>query len=255
MQANGAPALGSRAHPESATTNRCGRAAPLAAAFAAAALLLACGIPRDPEGTLQRVKSGRMRVGIIERPPWATLEGGKPAGVEVDLVEGFARSLDAKIDWFPGSEAELFTALEKQELDLVIGGFTDDDPWAQKVTFTQPYAVIEVVVAAPPGRAPPSDLSGLQVAARSGTEVPRLVEEAGGIAVRVPDLSKWNGLVAGEKWEVRALGLVPGSLVLDESRPAMAVPLGENAWLVRLERHLSEEAPFVDELLNRYAGP
>jgi polar amino acid transport system substrate-binding protein len=255
MQARGAPPLRSRAHPESATTNRRRRAAPLAAAFAAAALLLACGIPRDPEGTLERVQGGRMRVGILERPPWATLEGGKPSGVEVDLVEGFARSLDAEIDWFPGSEAELFTALEKRELDLAIGGFTDDDPWAQKVTFTQPYAIIEVVVAAPPGRAPPADLSGLQVAARSGTEVPRLVEEAGGIAVRVPDLSKANGLVAGEKWEVRALGLVPGSLVLDESRPAMAVPLGENAWLVRLERHLSEEAPFVDELLGRYAGP
>jgi polar amino acid transport system substrate-binding protein len=196
-----------------------------------------------------------MRVGIIERPPWTTLEGGKPAGVEVDLVEGFARSLDAEIDWFPGSEAELLTALEERELDLVIGGFTVDDPWAQKITFTQPYAVIEVVVAAPPGRAPPADLSGLQVAAHSGTDVPRLIEEAGGIAVRVPDLSKANGLVAGEEWEVRALGLVPGSLVLDESRLAMAVPHGENAWLVQLERHLSEEAPFVDELLDRYASP
>jgi polar amino acid transport system substrate-binding protein len=195
-----------------------------------------------------------MRVGITERPPWATLEEGRPAGVEVVLVEGFARSLDAEIDWFPGSEAELLTALEKRELDLVIGGFTDDDPWTQKVTFTQPYATIEVVVAAPPGRPPPTDLSGLRVAARSGTEVPRLVEEAGGIAVRVADLSAANGLVAGEDWELRSLGLVPGSAVLDESRHAMATPLGENAWLVRLERYLSEEAPFVDELLDRYAG-
>lgn len=220
----------------------------------AAVLLLACGIPQDPEGTLERVQGGRMRVGITERPPWATVEGGTPAGVEVELVEGFARSLDAEIDWFPGSEAELFTALEKRELDLVIGGFTDDDPWAQKVTFTQPYAMIEVVVAAPPGRAPPADLSGLRVAARSGTEVPRLVEEAGGIAVRVTDLSDGDALVAGEEWEVRALGLVPGSVILDESKHAMATPLGENAWLVRLERYLSEEAAFVDELLQRHAS-
>jgi hypothetical protein len=34
----------------------------------------------------------------------------------------------------------------------------------------------------------------------------------------------------------------------------MATPLGENAWLVRLERYLSEEAAFVDELLQRHAS-
>ena len=194
-----------------------------------------------------------MRVGIIERPPWATVEDGTPAGVEVELVEGFARSLDAEIDWFPGSEAELLTALEKRELDLVIGGFTDDDPWAQKVTFTQPYATIRVVVGGQPGRSPPADLLGVRVAAGAGTEVPRLVEEAGGIAVRVTDLSEADGLVAGEEWEVLALGLVPGSVILDETRHAMVTPFGENAWLVRLERYLSEEADSVDELLQRHA--
>lgn len=252
MQARGAPALGFRSHAASAATNG-PRKASLRGAVAAAVLLLACGIPRDPEGTLERVQGGRMRVGITERPPWATVEDGTPAGVEVELVEGFARSLDAEIDWFPGSEAELLTALEKRELDLVIGGFTDDDPWALKVAFTQPYATIRVVVGAQPGRAPPADLSGVRVAARAGTEVPRLVEDAGGIPVRVTDISEAEGLVAGEEWEVRAIGFSPGTAMLDESRHAMAAPLGENAWLVRLERYLSQEAAFVDELLLRHA--
>jgi polar amino acid transport system substrate-binding protein len=238
------------AHP----TNSRGPVTPLAGAVAAAALLLACGIPRDPEGTLERIDGGRMRVGIAEQPPWATMEDGGPAGVEVDIVEGFARSLDAEIDWFPGSHAELLAALENRELDLVIGGLTDDDPWAQKVTFTQPYATIQVVVAAPPSRSPPEDLSGLRVAVRSGTEVPALVEEAGGIPVRVQDLSEADGLVAGEEWEVRTLGLVAGTVVLAESRHAMATPLGENAWLVRLERFLSDQAAFVDDLLQRHAS-
>jgi hypothetical protein len=34
----------------------------------------------------------------------------------------------------------------------------------------------------------------------------------------------------------------------------MATPLGENAWLVRLERFLSDQAAFVDDLLQRHAS-
>jgi polar amino acid transport system substrate-binding protein len=219
------------------------------------AVLSACGIPRDAEGTLERVQGGRMRVGITERPPWTELDGAEPAGVEVELVEGFARSLDAEIEWFIGSEAELLTALEKRELDLVIGGFTEDDAWAEILTFTQSYAMIQVTVGAPSGVPPPTDLEGLRVAARAGTEVPRLLQEAGAIPVRLHDLSAARGLVAAEDWEIRALGLTPGSVVLDESRHAMAVPAGENAWLVRLERYLSGRAASVDELLDQHAGP
>ena len=195
-----------------------------------------------------------MRVGITEHPPWTVLDDG-PAGVEVDLVEGFARSLDAAIEWFPGSEAELLTALHERELDLVIGGFTDDDAWAKEATFTQPYATFQVVAGASPGRPPPSDIDGLPVAARSGTDIPSLVEDAGGVPVRVDDLSAAEGLVAAEEWELRSLGLVPGEAVLAESRHAMAVPSGENAWQVRLERYLAEQGGSIGDLLDRHSTP
>jgi polar amino acid transport system substrate-binding protein len=223
-------------------------------AVALALLPVACGIPRDPEGTLGRVQGGLMRVGIAEHPPWTVLDDA-PTGVEVDLVEGFARLLDAEIEWFPGSEHELLTALHRRELDLVIGGYTDDDPWAKEATFTEPYVKIRVVVGAPPGRAPPSDIEGLSVAAESGTEIPSLVGGAGGVPERVEDLSTADGLVAAEEWELRSLGLVPGEAVLTESRHAMAVPSGENAWLVRLERYLTEKRGSIDDLLERHAGP
>jgi polar amino acid transport system substrate-binding protein len=222
-------------------------------AVALALLTVGCGIPRDPEGTLERVRGGLMRVGITEHPPWTVLDDA-PTGVEVDLVEGFARLLDAEIEWFPGSEHDLLTALHRRELDLVIGGYTDDDPWAKEATFTEPYATIRVVVGAPPGRAPPSDIEGLSVAARSGTEIPSLVDGAGGVPERVENLTA-DGLVAAEEWELRSLGLVPGDAVLAESRHAMAVPAGENAWLVRLERYLAEKRGSIDDLLDRHAGP
>lgn len=51
---------------------------------------LACGIPRDPEGTLERVRGGPLRVGVIHAPPWVTVEhlDSDPRGLEIDLVAG-----------------------------------------------------------------------------------------------------------------------------------------------------------------------
>ena len=54
-----------------------------------------CGIPRDPESTLDRVRGGTLRAGITASEPWTTLEGGRPGGVEVALVERFAQELGA----------------------------------------------------------------------------------------------------------------------------------------------------------------
>ncbi len=84
----------------------------------------ACGIPRDPRGTLDRVRGGTMRVGVAARAPWVVLAGAEPAGVEPRLLRTFARALGARIAWTPGAESELMEALERGELDVVAGGLT-----------------------------------------------------------------------------------------------------------------------------------
>ena len=106
-------------------------------AFVLAALMTAsCGMPRDPEGSLDRiVRTGVVRAGIAARPPW-TEDGGGP---EADVVNAFAQSLGARVEWRRGSDAELFEALETFELDLAVGGFTDDNPWGPKLGLTRPY--------------------------------------------------------------------------------------------------------------------
>jgi polar amino acid transport system substrate-binding protein len=222
-------------------------------AFLTALILTACGIPRDVEGTLERVQGGTIRAGITENAPWTDLSSGRPEGVEVDLIETFAVTLHAEVEWFDGSQAELLQALEKRELDVVVGGFTADDPWAQMVTFTQPYAEISTLVGAPPGHPAPEEIDGMRVATERGHETAALVEEAGGIPVEVDELSGARGPVAAEEWELKALGMVPTDLELDRAQHVLAVPLGENAWLVRLERFLSARAPSVDELLRERA--
>lgn len=118
--------------------------------FLSAATAAACGIPKDPEDSMTRIRqTGVLRAGITARPPWTTDAGGP----EADAVTAFAQSLGARVEWRRGSESELFEALEKFELDLAVGGFTDDNPWGPKLGMTRPYAEADgkkhVAVAAP----------------------------------------------------------------------------------------------------------
>jgi polar amino acid transport system substrate-binding protein len=106
-------------------------------------LAAGCGltIPADPENTLERVTGSTMRVGVSPNPPWTDISGaGKPTGTEVDLVREFAGTLQAQIEWVVGGEQPLIAALERGELQVVIGGFTSDTPWTEKAAITKPYA-------------------------------------------------------------------------------------------------------------------
>jgi ABC-type amino acid transport substrate-binding protein len=105
--------------------------------------LAGCGIsiPADPDGTLDTVTGGGLRVGVSPAAPWTETEGnGEPTGSEVDLVMEFADSVGSEVVWTEGGEADLVSALEKGQLDIVIGGFTDTTPWTSKAAMTQPYA-------------------------------------------------------------------------------------------------------------------
>ena len=95
--------------PRAAGPGRPWRAALVAVVLLAVAVA-GCGIPRDPERTLARVRGGTLRAGITASEPWTTLEGGRPGGVEVELVERFADELGATV----GFTGEQFRALPKE---------------------------------------------------------------------------------------------------------------------------------------------
>jgi ABC-type amino acid transport substrate-binding protein len=125
-------------------------------------LAAGCGltIPADPEKTLERVTGSMLRVGVSPNPPWTDIRGaGEPSGTEVDLVREFAGTLRAQVEWVVGGEQSLIAALERGELELVIGGFTSDTPWTEKAAITKPYAEMQdpegkrkkLVMAAPMG--------------------------------------------------------------------------------------------------------
>ncbi|MEV8218287.1 transporter substrate-binding domain-containing protein [Microbacterium sp. NPDC077391] len=104
--------------------------------------LTGCGMrmPADPHGSLERIEGGTLRAGATEQPPWVDVHDGRePTGSEPELVQEFAEQLDARVEWTTGSEADLLTALERGELDLVVGGFLDDTPWTDRGAVTRPY--------------------------------------------------------------------------------------------------------------------
>jgi ABC-type amino acid transport substrate-binding protein len=100
------------------------------------------GLPRDPEGTSERILATHViRAGAAENPPWVvTRGGGEPRGVEPDMIRGFAKQLGAKVVWVVNGEAPLVKLLEKGELDLAATGATAQTPWKKKAAVSRSYA-------------------------------------------------------------------------------------------------------------------
>ena len=105
----------------------------------------ACGltVPTDPDGTLDSVQGTTMQVGVSPDEGLVDVHGPEPSGPLVELAEEFATSLDTRIDWTVGSEETLVGELEAGNLDLAIGGFTDQTPWTDRVGVTRGYKNID----------------------------------------------------------------------------------------------------------------
>ena len=103
--------------------------------------LASCRYPQDVEGTLERVQGGVLLVGAVENPPWVIRKGEAVAGsgLEAELVAGLAEELGAELRWHWGTPAELLPALEKFQLDIVIGGLVKGPRTGHGVALTKPY--------------------------------------------------------------------------------------------------------------------
>lgn len=219
-----------------------------------------CEFPTDPEGTLDRVRGGVMRVGVTPAEPWVKLPAsGPPAGVEVELVEAFAEELGATVEWVEGSESDLMEALHGRQLDVVIAGLTRQSEWARSAALTRPYLTSQVVIAAPDEQSAAElsdDLGGQRIAVEANSpEAAKLEQDTDAIVVPVDDLTTVDGPMAVPDYLLDDLGLVRTDAELDEHEHAMAVSMGENAFLVALERFLLDREAEAGEILEREARP
>jgi polar amino acid transport system substrate-binding protein len=129
--------------------------------------------------------------------------------------------------------------LKDRVLDLVVGGLDSKAPWTKEASLTRPFVTVRTIVAVPDGVPAPRDLAGVRVAVAAGTaEVAALVREDA-IPAAVPEVTGTEGLpVAVAEWQVTTLDLRPTGHELAEHDHVWAVPLGENAWQVEVERFL-----------------
>jgi polar amino acid transport system substrate-binding protein len=231
----------------------------IALAILAAAISVAgCQYPRDPDGTLNRVEGGVMRVGVTEADPWVALEGGEPSGgAEVELARRFARDLGAQIEWVQGSEEELVDAAKEGQVDLILAGLTSKSRWKKDVAFTRPYVETRSVVGTPAGRSYPDDFAGVPVAVELGSEEEGLLEQrTDARVVPVSDLASRAGEPAAvHDYLLDDLDLDDSGTELDSAEHVMAVKLGENAFLVRLERFLLDREDEIRRLVAEEGRP
>jgi polar amino acid transport system substrate-binding protein len=206
-------------------------------------------MPKDPEGTLDRIRGGTMRVGVVAHEPFTRVEGGSPAGPEVELVQEFARTLEAKVEWTVGAEARLMEALAKHELDLVIGGIAADTPYASHIGLSRPYLRSRLTIGAPAGQSPPQELKGQRVAVEQGHVAIALLEKKGAVPEVTPSVDAAPGLRAGYDWQLEGWGYAPGEATLKKEEVVMVVSPGENGWLRQLDLFLKAHEAQARSLL------
>ena len=98
--------------------------------------------PADPDNTLDRVSGGLLRVGVSHEPPWTDISASEddPGGIEAQLITDYANSINADVEWHHSGEEKLITMLAESELDVVVGGLTDQSPWESDAALTTSYA-------------------------------------------------------------------------------------------------------------------
>lgn len=214
-------------------------------------LNFACSnLPRDPKETLKQLQSRPLRVGLVEHPPWVVKTGGEPAGAEVDLIRNFASELGTTPDWHWGGEQEQLEALEHYQLDVVIGGLTDQTPWSKYVGLTGPYFE-ETYRVAIPQAAELQSIKGAEVTVEKGDAVAAKLEKKGARVVRVDDLANVHGAVAAPDWQLEQMNLKSMNEELETMKHVVAVPPGENALIKRLDEFLYKKRFEVKNLLQQ----
>jgi polar amino acid transport system substrate-binding protein len=227
------------------------------AVLVAVALLAGCQYPRDVEGTLDRVEGGTMRVGVSDNEPWVNLDGSEPAGVEPTIVRRFAETIDAEIHWVQGDSEELVEALERGQLDVVIAGITRTSLYKRKAALTRPYVDTELLLAHPKGEEMPDEDHDVRIAVESDSQEAGLLDHKTDYGLL--ELDSLEGVnrpaLVWDYW----LDDLPhmestGEDLIDEEH-ALAVRLGENAFMTELERFLLDREGEWRGLVNREGRP
>jgi polar amino acid transport system substrate-binding protein len=208
----------------------------------------ACGLPRDTEGTQERIQHEHLlRAGLVRHEPWAYLQDGQPAGPEVEAVEQLAAQLGARVAWTVAPESELVHGLKERALDLVVGGVSAKSPWVKELGAGRPFLTTRLLTGAPAGQSVPEKLQGASIAVAPGSVAGPLLEKEGAHVHEAVHLHQEPGLRAAWDWQLEGWGYVPGGKPLREEKWVWVVPSGENRWLLTVDRFVLEHADDIHQ--------
>ena len=203
--------------------------------------LLGCeSYPNDPKNSLEEARGNTLRVGVIEAPPWIVIENGEVKGIEAEIVKGFAKQINAEVEWIKGTEEELMPLLETFELHLVVGGITSSSPWKRHVGLTGAYKKEKVFICNTTGDLLPEEIENREVGVKKGSAIGAYVKKKNGIPVFQKSLDDYKGLVAVYEYELDQFNCQDSYLSIHTEKHVIALPRGENNLLMTLEEYLHE---------------
>lgn len=206
----------------------------------AALIITACeDYPKDPRKTLQNVREDTLRVAFSDNSYWIKKDNKRITGIEAEIIKKFAKTINAEIEWINGSESELMPMIKIGEYHIFIGGLTKDTPWKKHVGLTNPYLTTKVFVGVAPGVPIPENIKNKKIAVKKGNSFGMYVKKKEGFPHYV-DYFLDNDYIAAYEWEILKLGYLKTDIILHEEKHVMAVPKGENALLMELEKFLEK---------------
>ncbi|WP_165481070.1 substrate-binding periplasmic protein [Legionella impletisoli] len=196
-------------------------------------LISSCDLPKDPKQTLEKVKKNHiLRIGAIYNPPWVN---NNETGIELLLLNQFAKELNAQPKLFYLPESLAMKALIEHQVDVVIGGINENTPWKKEIGLTRPYYK-EIYYIGRPEKSSKKSLIAITPAnwikKYLDTENYQIIETISPFSTGLP--------VAAPQWELENhhYQLITK---LHKVNHVIGVPRGENQFLITLEKYLKNQ--------------
>lgn len=121
-----------------------------------------------PDNVFSTVQDGTLKVGITEIPPFSYTKDGTATGVDVDIVDAFAKSNCLTVDYVPVTYSAAVAAVQGKRIDLTIGDWYRTAARAEIVNFTAPNYLDEFSVISKSGITTVEGLVGQKVGTVDG---------------------------------------------------------------------------------------
>lgn len=121
-----------------------------------------------PEYEFDTTSSGKLTVGVTEIPPFSYTEGGKPAGLDFEIIQGFAERNCLQLAASPVTYTAAVPSVRSGRIDLTIGDWYRTAARAEQVGLTAPIYTDELSVTSTDGVDSIDDLQGKTVGTVDG---------------------------------------------------------------------------------------